>query len=145
MGTKKKHLIETVLLSTHTIFYKSWVRKYLQFYSENVIKTCARYSPCLSFFISSSLSSNFSSFTLSIKPSISPIPRRKKPHLYFSCTFEHKIFILLFTNQNLYWCCPKETHYSDLIFLYIKYLKMKSNCKELRALRGFFSHPMRLI
>lgn len=37
--------------------------------------------PCFSFFIKSSLSSNFSSFTLSIRPSISPIPERLI-HLY---------------------------------------------------------------
>ena len=35
MGTQKNRLNETVLLSTQNICYNRWVRKYLQFYTEN--------------------------------------------------------------------------------------------------------------
>ena len=36
VGTQKNRFNETVLLSTQNIFLKLWVRKYLQFYTENV-------------------------------------------------------------------------------------------------------------
>ena len=36
MGTQKNRLNETVLLSTQNICYKLWVRKYIQFYVENL-------------------------------------------------------------------------------------------------------------
>ena len=36
MGTQKNRLNETVLLSTQNIYLIHWVRKYLQFYAENL-------------------------------------------------------------------------------------------------------------
>ena len=36
MGTQKNRLNETVLLSTQNMCLKLWVRKYLQFYAENI-------------------------------------------------------------------------------------------------------------
>ena len=36
VGTQKNCLDETVLVSTHNICWKLWVKKYWQFYAENV-------------------------------------------------------------------------------------------------------------
>ena len=37
LGTQKNRLNETVLLSVHNICLNLWVRKYLQFYVENLL------------------------------------------------------------------------------------------------------------
>lgn len=66
--------IHTSTINLEELFISSpWCRKQ----KCNILKLSSQNKnvPCLSFFIRSSLSSSFNSFTLSISPSMSPIPK----------------------------------------------------------------------